>query len=46
MKTWAADFCWSVMAPLSVRAKVGESLELFLDKSKVHLFDAESQARL
>ena len=35
-----------VMAPLSVRAKVGESLELFLDKSKVHLFDAESQVRL
>lgn len=35
-----------VIAPLTVRAKTGEPLELFLDKSKVHLFDAETQARL
>ena len=32
-----------VIAPLTVRAKTGEPLELFLDKSKVHLFDAETQ---
>ena len=35
-----------VVAPVTVRAKVGERLELLLDKSKVHLFDAETGLRL
>ena len=35
-----------VTAPTSIRAKVGQDVTLYLDKSKVHLFDAENEMRM
>lgn len=35
-----------VSAPTSIRAKVGQHLTLYMDKNKVHLFDAESEKRI
>ena len=35
-----------VVAPVSVRAKVGQTLTVYLDKNKIHLFDEASQVRL
>lgn len=35
-----------VMAPVTVRAKVGQKLTVYLNKNKVHLFDAETEMRL
>lgn len=33
-------------APVTVRAKIGEKLTVYIDKNKVHLFDAETELRL
>ena len=35
-----------VTAPVTVRAKVGQNLTIYLNKDKVHLFDAETQMRI
>ncbi|MGN0405532.1 MAG: ABC transporter ATP-binding protein [Bariatricus sp.] len=35
-----------IVAPVTVRAKVGQALKVYLDKKKVHLFDAETERRL
>lgn len=35
-----------ITAPVTVRAKVGQALKVYLDKKKVHLFDAETERRL
>ena len=35
-----------VSAPTSIRAKVGQSITLYMDKNKVHLFDAETEKRI
>ena len=35
-----------ISAPIHVRAKVGEKMTVYLDKQKVHLFDAETQVHL
>ena len=35
-----------VTAPVTVRAKVGQALTVYMDKNKVHLFDAETGLRL
>jgi multiple sugar transport system ATP-binding protein len=35
-----------ITAPLTVRAKVGEKLTIYMDKEKLHLFDAETGMRL
>jgi len=35
-----------VSAPTSIRAKVGQNVTLYMDKNKVHLFDAESEKRI
>ena len=36
----------TVTAPVTVRAKVGQKLTVYLNKDKVHLFDAETEMRL
>ena len=44
-----ADFNGSticITAPVTVRAKVGQALTVYMDKRKVHLFDAETERRL
>lgn len=35
-----------VMAPVTVRAKVGQKLVVYLEKDKIHLFDAETELRI
>jgi len=34
------------IAPVTVKAKVGQKITVYLDKSKVHLFDEESELRI
>lgn len=43
------DFCGNtlcVMAPVTVKAKVGQELVVYLEKEKIHLFDAETEMRI
>ncbi len=35
-----------ISAPVSIRAKVGQNLTLYLNRNKVHLFDKETEKRL
>lgn len=35
-----------IVAPVTVRAKVGQKLTVYFDKNKVHLFDAETELRI
>ena len=41
-----SEFSLCISAPLSVRAKVGEEMTVFIDKEKVHLFDAKTEVHL
>ena len=44
-----ADFNGSTLnitAPVTVRAKIEQEMVVYMDKRKVHLFDAETEMRL
>ena len=41
---YGKSFCMT--APVTVRAKVGDTMNVYVDKDKVHLFDVETELRL